>query len=417
MKQVLFLLCFFLCLSVAIAEPDRLVGVAKRQVTKDGMEVWDIIDTAGTSYRFFGMKNRREDSAWCKISYKPKNPSSKKLIEKELEGGEIRRRDVFEKDTAFEKIIDDTKIGEAFRIDPKSNYVDAKIDKCTLCVKHNVQSVQEQALEEDGQSFQVPTQISKRVEPKKKVEDEYVAKTGIKEVIESNAVNDNRKPSIKDLLLWVSLFINGVIVLVLIYRLLFQERRHLKQVEAYFGDGNDNAENVTEKDKKIAELEKQCEEQTIKIGKLNETIRQLNERISRSESCSETCVPESGESDSLFADVAAVVPSPVRKVKFYFSNPNGNKFNASKSTDVFVEDKSLYCFERVIGENNAEVVVVDVPSVVQRFTYSPEPQMGVCELVGSYIKDASSIGTVESGIAVLEGDKWMIKKKIKIRYI
>jgi len=61
-------------------------------------------------------------------------------------------------------------------------------------------------------------------------------------------------------------------------------------------------------------------------------------------------------------------------------------------------------------------VVDGYESVVQRFIYSPELQVGVCDVIGNYNPNASRIQTDESGEAVLDGDTWVVGKKAKIRY-
>jgi len=102
---------------------------------------------------------------------------------------------------------------------------------------------------------------------------------------------------------------------------------------------------------------------------------------------------------------------------FFFSNPIGNIFKVSKKTETFIEGKSLYRFEKVAGKNSANVFVENMPSVVKRFIDSPEVQMGVCESIWSYNKNAIGIETIEPGEAILDGDKWIVEKKVKIRYI
>jgi len=112
-------------------------------------------------------------------------------------------------------------------------------------------------------------------------------------------------------------------------------------------------------------------------------------------------------------------PPPSRSIEtFFFSSPIGNTFNVSKKTEKFIESESLYRFERVAGENSAQVFIVEnIPRAVQQFTSGHISQMDVCEIVGSYNKDAVRVETVKPGRAVLEDGKWTIKKKVKISYV
>ncbi len=110
---------------------------------------------------------------------------------------------------------------------------------------------------------------------------------------------------------------------------------------------------------------------------------------------------------------------PLPKAKrdiFYLPSPTGNSFNASKASLNFEETVSLYRFEKIPGENKAIVFVENKPSVVQRFTGSPESQDGVCEEVSGFNQNASDIETIEPGEAVLEGEKWRMVKKVRISY-
>lgn len=379
MKYVLSLIIIFLYFLV--------VNVAAAPSLKVDGEVLDKIDTTGgSSSRSFGMKNRRGDSAWCTIKYTTKVPSSKTLIEAELDKGETKRRDIFEKDTVFEKIVDMTRLGDSF-----TEYNKVKMDDCRLCAKKTVESeaVADSGEEDSSASF-----------------------------VPDNRIKDNRFPiAPRDMLLLFSLLVNVVVIFTLIIRSIFRERKRQKSIGRYFRADQDV---VTWNDARVEKLENKIKIQDEIIAELKTEKQQL---ITENEYLRGSSAPISKDGNAtvhLVAQAQTIVmtqpPPPVVIFKFYFSNPTGSSFNASKSTGDFVDGKSLYCFERVEGESSAEVSVVNEHSVVQRFTYSPEVQMGVCEVVGSYNKNATSIETLEKGNAVLDNDKWTVKKKIKIRY-
>lgn len=110
-------------------------------------------------------------------------------------------------------------------------------------------------------------------------------------------------------------------------------------------------------------------------------------------------------------------PQVVERPKeiFYFANPVGDSFKTEKKLQN--PEEALYRFERFIDESRAKVFVVEEPRVARRFTDRPEAQDKVCDDEGNFSTDAKNVQTVMPGFAVLEGDKWRVTQKVKIKYI
>jgi len=398
MRYVLFLIFFSLCFSVAnVAAVPTPADKARQLVGKSGGGIVDEIDTNGTSYRSFGMKNRRGDSAWCRIKYKPTEPSSKASIEKVLGNGETKRKNVFEKDTAFERIIDETNEGDTLT---KKYKEVVGMNDCRLCKKGSTETDNSISADEtETKSFAVQKGVSRKKEP------ETVDEKATQPSDEESAVHRAEVDLSPDVLRRVLVCAVFAMLIAIIIILIFKKRKLQKQM---INDDNYNSDVLAKLKESIAE--KVAEIDTLKTE--NRRLREENERLRRNVAS----VP-AGMNESTPPIVQVPVAQPVAsRETFYFSNPIGSSFNEKKSTTDFENGKSIYRFERVVGDNTAEIFVENVPTVVQRFIQSSEVQMGVCDFVGGYKKDATNIETLEPGSAVLDDGKWNVRKKVKIRY-
>jgi len=402
MKYILSLIIISLCLFVAnvAATPSLAEKVAKEHGGKVEGGAVDSIDTAGISYRYFGMKNRRGDSAGCKIQYKSKSRIS---IETEFDKGETKRRDIFERDTTFEKVINKTQQNRRF-----ADYNSVKMSDCWLSTKGSVESDAVVDSDEESSASFAPDKKASLKEERKKVGEENAQNTDIVESSD-NSTESNLPVTVSRERIIVCVVLVLLVAIIIILNI--QKRKLQKQMI-----NNDNYSFD-----EYAKLKERIEEKIIE----NNTLRIENQRLhDENERLKQGYMPIAAVAREMPPPVAQTIvtsqplPTPqVVKSTFYFSNPIGNSFNALKSTPDFEESKSLYRFERVGEDSNADIFVVEnEPRVVQRFVQSSEIQMGVCEFEGGYKKDATSIETVEPGSAVLDDGKWTVKKKIKIRY-
>jgi len=100
----------------------------------------------------------------------------------------------------------------------------------------------------------------------------------------------------------------------------------------------------------------------------------------------------------------------------YFANGVKGVFLQANGTSEFQEKKSFYCFKK-INENEALVSVVNELAVVNKFRQNLDALDGICEQLNQCDENTRGVETVEPGKAVAEGDKWLIKTAVKIRYI
>ncbi|MCL2218547.1 MAG: hypothetical protein FWC23_01135 [Chitinispirillia bacterium] len=104
-----------------------------------------------------------------------------------------------------------------------------------------------------------------------------------------------------------------------------------------------------------------------------------------------------------------------KKECLYFANGAAGVFLKTTASPEFLDRISLYCFEK-INENEAFVSVVDKHSVVRKFSSNPDALESFCEQLNQCGERDNGVETIERGKAVLEGDKWRITNKVKIRY-
>ena len=142
------------------------------------------------------------------------------------------------------------------------------------------------------------------------------------------------------------------------------------------------------------------------VGKLQQQVAQLEGRKGK------VVEPIRGKPVmTVAAAPAAVVPSDV----FYMAGPVNNYFpNSAKS---LTKDNTVYRFKLSANQQEAEY----------ELHTQGAPIMEIVQLAESYIKAAcdeenlpgnpvKNILTKRLGQAILEGDKWVIKRKALIRY-
>jgi hypothetical protein len=107
---------------------------------------------------------------------------------------------------------------------------------------------------------------------------------------------------------------------------------------------------------------------------------------------------------------------PKREV-FYLSTPNKDgSFNQSSVHTAYQEGGSIYRFTKT-RYGYAEFQIDENPSSVKlALEYADKNIDPVCEAVNAYNPKAERIMTMQPGRADLEGDKWIVSNKAKIRY-
>jgi hypothetical protein len=406
MKRILFLTVIVLCFLAdnLAAEPDPVDVKATK-----GRDVKEIFP--------FGMTNSRGDSAYCELeSYE--NDSNKRPGQF-IKGMEERKK--FFNEDKFKEIIDSTNEGDKFDCSlpgyeryNKKNY---NMKYCKLCKKG--ETVSDRVKVGGNGEFSPSTNGSKDKSASSKLPSEKDIET-LDSVAETR--NDINRNSLFDTSLldrygrWK--VIGGLILLILIIVIIV---KHIvskgRQTTIVLPD---MPEHDSDELSKLRKENQQLREQLMdEKQKQKEMVQEPMVKIEHFEKKS---VPafigegNVGHSGTEPLETQAIVQEKPREI-FYFPTPIGNTFNIGWKTAKFIEDETLYRFERNSGEYSADVYVeVKESSVVQRFIYSPESQFGVCETVGLYNKNAKEIKMVNSGEAILDGDNWTVRKKVKIQY-
>jgi len=383
MKHALFSICLVLCFFVAGAMADKT--------------------------QTFGMKNSNGDSAICKMT-SPKETAEER--NKQFKEGEKTRRQFFN-DDGFKKVIENTKEGKQFDV-VGTPY--EKMKDCQLVFKSEPSEPEEDQASTPP-SIDVSTESSQNQKSRSKKtssnqapdvqekEEEQMSR----DTFENTTERTERKPIPKSYIVIVALFFVVIVVFLLSRKrnTVDEEFRNIKSFGEFdksgigaVADPKDAVVVENDKDRRLAELESKVQFLTESLNKQNTTVAKLEP-----DTAHEPAIDVAPKKDKVPIDT------------FFFAGPIENTFDASRKTDNFVDGKSLYKFEQVHGSNRAAFVVVDgYESVVQRFIYSPELQVGVCDVIGNYNPNASRIQTDESGEAVLDGDTWVVGKKAKIRY-
>ncbi len=162
----------------------------------------------------------------------------------------------------------------------------------------------------------------------------------------------------------------------------------------------------------LEEVKKQVEMLVDNHAKWGDAQEDMNALIQRLENL---------EKDRQPTAAAGTAENPVRKEKkavpetFFMSFPVGNYFPITAKSDT--RENTIYRFRVRANKTEADFDVHTAGASVQE----------VIGMVQTYIKPAcdeenmpsqqvKNIVTSQSGLAVLEGDKWIIKKKALIRY-
>lgn len=158
-------------------------------------------------------------------------------------------------------------------------------------------------------------------------------------------------------------------------------------------------------------------------GTLNDKIRQLEQSLNNlkhdyyNNKPSQIRSSDSSIYQKQHPSPREPINPPLENVNFYMRVPSMDGFfNNSQKRDYPVHGNTLYKFE-VIGQNSAtfflecdQIAMKDAIEAAYKYV---DP---VCESDNEIFSSSSKIKTIEPGLAELEGDKWIVKHKAKIRY-
>ncbi len=102
---------------------------------------------------------------------------------------------------------------------------------------------------------------------------------------------------------------------------------------------------------------------------------------------------------------------------FFLSTPNSDgSFNESSASFAHKEGATIYRFTK-IGSNRAHFQIDEKDASAKLALQYPDKNIDpVCDAVNAFNPKATRITTVEQGEAELQGNKWIINRKVKIRY-
>lgn len=103
--------------------------------------------------------------------------------------------------------------------------------------------------------------------------------------------------------------------------------------------------------------------------------------------------------------------------EIFLSKPNNDgSFNDSSASNVYREGASIYRFVKT-SSNEANFQIDDRESSIQMALQFPDKNiLPVCESENEFEPKYSKVKIIEAGQVVLEGGKWYVKIKAKIRY-
>ena len=107
----------------------------------------------------------------------------------------------------------------------------------------------------------------------------------------------------------------------------------------------------------------------------------------------------------------------VRTETFFLSTPNADgSFNESSALSVPNDAATIYKFLK-IGNSRAKFLINEKDTSVKLALQYPDKSIDpVCDAINAFNPKSTKITTVEQGEAELQGNKWIVNKKAKIRY-
>lgn len=102
---------------------------------------------------------------------------------------------------------------------------------------------------------------------------------------------------------------------------------------------------------------------------------------------------------------------------FFLSTPNSDgSFNESSAQPTYRDGGTIYRFTK-IGSGRAKFQIDEKDASAKLALQFPDKNIDpVCDAVNAFNPKATRITTVEQGEAELQGNKWVVNKKAKIRY-
>ncbi|WP_448376455.1 hypothetical protein [Fervidobacterium sp.] len=178
----------------------------------------------------------------------------------------------------------------------------------------------------------------------------------------------------------------------------------------------------------IARQQNELQRQSQKIAEYGQTISQLQDKIQQLESKLQEVQHSSPQivvpvQTPLYASSVSPAPEPAQSSQshqeevFYLSTPNSDgSFNRSSASSEYREGASVYRFMKT-SHNRATFEVDEREGAIRlALDYHYRAIEPVCEAENTFVREARGIKTIHPGEAELQGEKWVVTRKAKIRY-
>jgi hypothetical protein len=125
------------------------------------------------------------------------------------------------------------------------------------------------------------------------------------------------------------------------------------------------------------------------------------------------------DAPSLVSQKAYIADSNNNPVIFFMPSPdNDGNFDNKKKSDHFIPSESIYQF--IMNENSDKTakfyIYQDSNNMERAINYYSSILEKVCKSENAFNPTGKSIVTLEPGLAVLTGNKWVVKEKALVKY-
>ncbi len=189
-----------------------------------------------------------------------------------------------------------------------------------------------------------------------------------------------------------------------------------KQIASNFSNQKATLQQLIDGHIKPKQDELQSHSQT--ISQLQDKIQELESKFKEIQySSSKVIAPAQNFSDYISSSSGSLPSSVQQEEVFYLSTPNSDgSFNRSSASPEYREGASVYRFMKT-SYNRATFQVDEHEGAIRlALSYHYKALEPVCEAENAFRRDARSVKTISQGEAELQGEKWVVTRKAKIRY-
>ena len=221
---------------------------------------------------------------------------------------------------------------------------------------------------------------------------------------------------------YVSYILILIIMTTIVLSIVKKKRNKLKKKQTY---PDNNIQHVPTEEK-VNLLQSQVEGQEKRIRVLTEELENNNNlcellREKFNQHLEQNTLNEKNIQIDIVSNLASTPNKDSGKSKnsevFYLSWPNkdGGNFDSASATTSYKEGATIFKFHK-LGSEKSEFEIDDSPETIQRAFQYPDLIEIVCEPINGFNHTTNKITTTTKGTAELQGKKWVVIKKAKIRY-